>query len=203
MELLTPPTTALVVAPRSRLGCLAGTLRVLAWVISFAFLTVTTTGFSSEPVGKEYQVKAAFLYNFAKFVEWPAHRFEEASSPIVIGVFGGNPFGGELERLTRDRTINGRPIVVRVIQSASAARGTHLLFFSADADNRFPDLREALRAAGTLTVGESDGFGRHGGMINFVPEGDKLRFEINIGETSGAGLKMSAQLQKLAKNVRR
>ncbi len=199
MELRRPFKASPTVGPTGKLRriALAG---YLAWL---GLLCQFSTGFSAELVSEEYQLKAAFLFNFAKFVEWPSQRFDTAASPIIIGVFGESPFGDALERLTRDRTINGRPILVRSVQSTAAARETHLLFFCADEDNHFPERSHALNVSNTLTVGESDAFGRRGGIINFVMEGQKLRFEINIGEAAGAGLKMSAQLQKLAKNIRR
>ena len=173
------------------------------WRIWLLLLSLFASAWGGDQVPKEYQVKAAFLYNFAKFIEWPSGSFDGADSPIVIGVFGENPFGNELERLAKDHSINGHPIVVRSVQSAASARKTHLLFISTAEDGRFPDLGDAFKGSGTLTVGESEGFARRGGMICFVPEGDKLRFEINIGAVGQAGLKVSAQLQKLARSVRR
>ena len=154
-------------------------------------------------VPKEYQLKAAFLFNFLKFVEWPASRFGSADEPIVLGVFGDNPFGAGLENTVRDRKISGRGIVVRSVQNTADAKATHLLFVSAAEESRFGALREDLKAAGVLTVGESESFLKRGGIISFTIEGDKLRFDINMISADKAGLKISAQLQKLAKNVLR
>ena len=160
-------------------------------------LVAATVAFSAEPVSKEYQLKAAFVYNFAKFVEWPAQSFASADSPIIITILGRNPFGDELENTVRGRKINGHPIVVRLIQAASAARGTHLLFVSAAEDGRFGD-----PGNGVLTVGESASFAKQGGIIIFTPDEDKLRFEINAAAANQSGLKISAQLQKLASAIR-
>src|SRR5204862_8308834 len=114
---------------------------------------------AGEPASKEYQVKAAFLYNFAKFVEWPAQSFPDAGTPIVIGVLGESPIGDELNRL-KERRINGRSIAIRQIQSAAGARGIHILFVSAGEDGRFASMKDGLGA--TLTAGESDSFLRRG-----------------------------------------
>jgi hypothetical protein len=171
----------------------AWTMLLLGWRL------LTGDSLAGEPVSNEYQVKAAFLYNFAKFVEWPAQSMPDANSPLVIGVVGENPFGDALDQLTKGRRINGRAIVVKPIHSAAAARSAHILFFSAAEDGRFAGMRDGLGAV--LTVGESDAFSRRGGMINFVFEGEKIRFEINVGNAEAAGVKVSAQLQKLATKV--
>jgi uncharacterized protein DUF4154 len=153
-------------------------------------------------VSKEYQVKAAFLYNFAKFVEWPSGVMPNGTSPIVIGVFGKNPFGEELERLVSGRTINEHPVQVRQAQAAEELRSCHLVFVSAAEGKRLPELFAALKGASVLTIGESGKFSELGGTINFVLEGDKLQFEIDGDSASRAGLRISAQLLKLAKTVR-
>jgi hypothetical protein len=152
---------------------------------------------------REYQLKAAFLYNFTKFVEWPASRFADTNSPIVIGVFGKNPFGAELENLVKGRKINDRGIVVRSVGSAADAKAAHLLFVDSTSDDRLAELQGALQGGGVLTVGESTAFARHDGIINFLLEDDKLRFEINMDAADRAGLRINAQLQKLAKTIRR
>ncbi len=170
-----------------------------ACAIGWLWLGLLIAGVSGgEPATKEYQVKAAFLYNFAKFVDWPARSFPDANAPIVIGVLGESPFGDELEKLAKGRRINGRPIVVRWV-SAEGARSCHLLFVGAGDEGRFAGIKDGL--PGVLTVGESDGFSRRGGMINFVFEGEKIRFEINVGQAEAEGLKISAQLQKLATKI--
>jgi hypothetical protein len=147
---------------------------------------------------KEYQVKAAFLFNFSKFVEWPARKFADGTSPIVIGILGANPFGSELEKAVRGRHINGREVVVQQFDTPEAARAAHLLFVSASSDPSMVSALRALDGSAVLTVGESDAFTRHGGIITLVLEGDKLGFTINIDSAGRAGLKISAQLQKLA-----
>jgi hypothetical protein len=152
---------------------------------------------------REYEIKAAFLYNFTKFVDWPAQTFANADAPIVIGVLGDSPCVQALERLVKDRKVNGRTIVVRRIASAAEAKLTQMLFVSSAQEAQFAALEPALQSLPVLTVGESPGFASQGGAIDFVPQGDKIRFEININAAEHAGLKISAQLQKLAAVVHR
>lgn len=150
---------------------------------------------------REHQLKAAFLFNFTKFIEWPALSFSSANDPIVIGVFGDGPFVVELAQVVNDRQVNGRGIVVKRVETAAEARSAHLLFVSAGEDGHFDELRLAIQGSPILTVGESPSFAQAGGTINFVVEDDKVRFEINMDSAERAGLRISAQLQKLAKLI--
>src|SRR6202165_3400686 len=152
---------------------------------------------------RECEIKAAFLYNFHKFVACPARTFSNADAPIVIGVFGDSPCAQELEHLIKDRKVNGRTIVMRRIASAEEAKVTQLLFVGFAQETQFAGLKAAIESLPVLTVGESPGFATLAGAIDFVPQGDKIRFEINIGVAERAGLKISAQLQKLATVVHR
>lgn len=149
-------------------------------------------------VSKEYQVKAAFLYNFTKFVEWPSQRFTDATAPIVVGILGQNPFGHELENIVRNRTVNGRSIVVRELASVAEARDVHLLFVSAAETKRFGELTTSLQASGTVIVSEVTGSARGSGVIVFTLREDQVRFEIDQGAAELSGVRLSAQLLKLA-----
>ena len=153
-------------------------------------------------VTKEHQLKAAFIYNFTKFVEWPAMNFPDTHSPIIIGVVGKGPLCAELERAVKDRKVNGRELVVRIVENPEAAKSVHLLFFCASEDARLAEFLGKSPGGNILTVGESDQFGQRGGAINFLVEGDKIRFDIDMIAAEKAGLKVSAQLQKLARTVR-
>jgi hypothetical protein len=159
---------------------------------------------AAESLGtKEYQLKAAFLYNFTKFVEWPTNSFDDPDAPLILAVAGKGPCAAELEQVVKGRTANGRRIVVKMVETPEAAKGAHVLFLPASEDPRIEEWLGAVRNAGTLTVGESEPFAKAGGIIRFLLEGDKVRFEINVDSTEQAGLKISAQLLKLAKTVRR
>lgn len=150
-------------------------------------------------VAKEYQIKAAFLYNIARYVEWPKSRFETAESPLTVGVLGTNPFGGELEQVTRGRRIGEHPIVIVPVSSPLEQSRVHVLFVSADGER----LLAPGPLPGVLTVGESERFAGLGGLITFISEAQKVRFMVNLDAANAAGLKISSQLLKLASVVRR
>jgi hypothetical protein len=158
---------------------------------------------ADSPVSKEYQLKAAYLYNFTKFVEWPSHRFAQTNSPIVIGVLGRNPFGEDLKKIVKDRKVNGHDILVTNITAAAGIKSVHMVFISAGEEELWREALASLRNTAVLTVGESAVFAQMGGMINFTLQADKVRFEINQDPADAAGLKLSAQLLKLATVVHR
>jgi hypothetical protein len=160
-----------------------------------------TSGVRADSVSKEYQLKAAFLYNFTKFVDWPSQQFADDTSPIVIAVLGKNPFGSEMENLVRNRSVNGRSISIRYIESIEEMAGAHIVFISSGAESRLGD--SLFGRPGVLTVGESSDFASRGGIIRFALIGEKVRFEINQASSEKAGLKLSGQLLKLAMIVRK
>jgi hypothetical protein len=163
--------------------------------------------FSASPlradVTREYEVKAAFLYNFTKFVEWPDGRFGSPNEPLVIAVLGRSPFGEGLVAAVEGRQVSGRGIVVRPVATADEARSAHLLFVPAGEEGRFAAIAGDLRGAAVTTVGESDRFAAQGGIITFVQEAGRLRFAINLEAAERERLKVSAQLLRLATHVRR
>lgn len=169
----------------------------LVWWSCLLFCAILGSARAEPAVSKEYQLKAAFIYNFTKFVEWPEHSFANAESPIVIGILRGNPFNGELRKAVSGRKVNGRSIVVTQVTSTATARQVHILFVGAALDSRLKDFTGVLDGSTVLTVGESPAFARYGGMITFTLRGDSLRFVVNIDSAKKAGLKISSQLQKL------
>jgi hypothetical protein len=165
---------------------------ILVWLL------MAGPGRAQDAQPTEYQIKAALVFNFAKFVEWPAAAFADVASPIVIGILGDNPFNDELARIVRDKTINNRPLVVREFHSASEATNCHVLFISNSEKKRLPEILQSLQGSSALTVGETDRFTEIGGMINFFAEGKKIRFQINPGAARNAGLKVSSRLLSIA-----
>jgi hypothetical protein len=154
----------------------------------------------------EYEVKAAFLYNFAKFVEWPPQAFAAEDAPLVFCVLGENPFEDKLGRVVNDRTANGRRIAVQPMPPAAETQGCHLVFVAAAEDERVARLVQTLHSsegAPVLTVGESDRFAGAGGMIRLVIDDGRVRFDINAAAAEQSGLKLSSQLLKLAREVER
>ena len=147
----------------------------------------------------EYKFKAAYIYHFAQFVEWPPKAFPTATSPLVISVLGQNPFGNELERALNQKTINGHPLMVRTVRDpAEALTNCHVLFISSSEKKRLPEIFSILRGASVLTIGETDTFIESGGMIRFLFEEKKIRFEINDEAARAAGLAIRAKLLSLA-----
>ena len=145
----------------------------------------------------EYQIKAAFIFNFAKFVEWPKAAFAATGSPIVIGIIGENPFHDDLARTVRNKTVDDHPLVIKHFRSPSEATNCQILFISTSEKSRLAEILEALKGASVLTVGETDRFTETGGMINFFQAGTKLRFRINQEAATKAGLKISSKLLSL------
>jgi hypothetical protein len=167
--------------------------------LSLVWLLSVGDGRAQESQPTEYQIKAAFLFNFAKFVEWPPAAFAEATSPMIIGILGDNPFGEDLEKTVSNKTVNNRPITIKKeFRSLADATNCHMLFISTSEKQRLPEIFKALRGASVLTVGETDRFTETGGMINFVLEGNKTRFQINEATAKSAGLKISSKLLSLA-----
>jgi hypothetical protein len=150
---------------------------------------------------KEYQVKAAFLYNFTKFIEWPPRSFSGPEDPIVIGVLGDGPFAAELEQVVMNRNVNGRGLVVKPVVSVAEAQSVDVLFVSEAQEYMFGEIAPVIAHNPILTIGESRAYAHSGGIINFVLDNDKVRFEINMEAAERAGLKVSAQLQKLARAI--
>jgi len=149
----------------------------------------------------EYQVKAAFLYNFAKFIEWPERVFSSSTAPLNICVLGKNPFDASLDDI-RDKTVRGRPLSIRMNPGIEKLGQCHILFISASEKNQLSQIIQGLNNAGILTVADMEGFTSAGGMINLVLQDNKVSFDINLKSARLAGLKMSSQLLKLAHTVK-
>lgn len=150
---------------------------------------------------KENEVKAAFLYNFTQFVEWPPEVFPDAEAPFILGVLGNDQFADTLEQTVKNEKVKGRPLLVRKLHDTAGLAGCHVLFVSRSEDARVQTVLSLLDKAGVLTVGECAGFAARGGAFNFFLQGNKIRFEINQEAARRKGLKISAQLMSLGKLV--
>jgi len=150
----------------------------------------------------EYQVKAAFLYNFANFVEWPAKAFQDSNDPLVIGILGNDNLADITDRMVRNKTVNGRKLVVKRFQKPKDICKCHILFLSSSEKNQQRTILKSLEGANTLTVGETDDFTRCGGMINLITE-SRVRLEINVAAARKCSLTISSKLLRLAKVVER
>jgi hypothetical protein len=173
-------------------------------VVSLNFIIAAAAGVAQSVRGQEvtpseYQMKAAFLYNFAKFVEWPPAALPEIS-PIVIGVLGDDPFNGMLESTIRNKIIAGHPITSRHIKSLSEIKTCHILFIRDSEKKRWPEISEALAGSNVLTVSENwNRFTETGGIIHFFMQDRRVCFDINSEAANRAGLKISSKLLQLSK----
>jgi len=148
----------------------------------------------------EYALKAAFLLNFAKYVEWPAASFEDPSAPIIIAVLGRDPFGSELEATLKGRVVRGRPLRLRRIGRPNDISDLHMLFVPRAEERRMPEILERSRAV--LVVGESGAFCRAGGALSILIEEGKPRIEANPDAAARSELKIDAKLLKVATIIR-
>jgi len=149
----------------------------------------------------EYRVKAAFLYNFAKFVEWPPETFQSPNDPIVICTLGYDPYRRALEETVREQTVQGRTFFVRQVKDVEQANTCQILFVSASERRRAETILPGLKA-GVLTVGETAGFAAEGGVINLRTEDGRVRLEVNVAAAERAKLRISSKLLSLVQIVR-
>src|SRR5688572_24000025 len=149
----------------------------------------------------EYELKAGFLYNFAKYVEWPAGAFEKPDSPIRIGIAGADPFGAVLDRTLKDRAAQDRKFEILRFADPSDLQACHILFIPRT-EKRRDDILKKIEGRPTLTVGETEGFATTGGIVNILIDRDKPRLEINPSAAERTGLKIQARLLKLATLVK-
>lgn len=151
----------------------------------------------------EYQVKAAFLYNFAKFVEWPTGAFKSADDPVAICVLGQNPFGSALEQIVSGKKVGERPFRIRQISDVKESPKCHMVFLTASENKRARPLLEEVKGLPVLTVGESNEFLSNGGAIAFNVRDTRVRFEIDGEAAARAKLKISSKLLSLAQNTKK
>jgi hypothetical protein len=146
----------------------------------------------------EYLIKAGFIYNFAKFVEWPSATFAQPDSPIVIGVLGTDPFGNVLDRIVEDKKIGPRGFAVKRYKWGKDCK---ILFVSASERAHIDEILQSVKGLPILTVGETPGFAERGGVIRFTLEDNRVRFEVNVDAAHRADLNISSRLLTLAKII--
>lgn len=187
----------LAVFARSRAACLKRTLPGIWLVLSLALL-LDTGSLRAQSASKEYQIKAAFLYNFFQFVEWPPESFSQPQAPLVIGIIGDDPFGGSLDEIVRGEKVNGRPMVIQHYHSPGEIKACHVLFVSRSAGGDVKEILSGLKGRNILTVSDIDDFTRDGGIIRFFTENNKIRFKINVDAAKIANLRLSSKLLSAA-----
>lgn len=168
--------------------------------IALASLSISVIAEEQPTATLEYQVKAAFLYNFAKYVEWPSDALTNRDA-FHVCILGENPFDLVLERTLHGKTISDRKLLAHQIQDVEEARDCHILFISSSESAHLQGILQILDGASILTVSEVGEFTEQGGMIQFRMQNGSVRFDINLDSARRAGLKISSQLLKLAINV--
>lgn len=187
--------------------------------LAFLFVAATAPGARADSAqGLEYQVKAAFIYNFIKFVDWPKEKLADSNEPIIIGIVGKDPFGDAFAPV-KDKDDKGRKIITKrfksfqelkksnennqgeLEQQIEAMRKCHLLFICSSEEENLKEIINAVKNQSVLTIGETKGFLETGGIINFIVEEQKVRFEINAAIARQGKLQIRSQLLRLAKRV--
>jgi hypothetical protein len=169
-------------------------------VVGLAFVSVGAATLCGDQAS-ELEVKAAFLVNFLKFVEWPADRLPDATTPYVIAVIGGESFGAALQNATADRTIAARKVTVRIVPYISEVGHAHLVFISGSQQRQLPAILRELDGKSVLTVGDTPGYAESGVMLNLVVQDQRVRFEANTAAVARSRLRLSSHLLRIARIV--
>jgi hypothetical protein len=159
--------------------------------IHILFLSLLVTSLQAQ----DYKYQSLFVYNFTKYIQWPANA---QSGDFVIGVLGNSPMVGELEKVSANKMVGTQKIVVKKLSNVAEAETCQMVFIPLDSSPKFDAALEALKNKPILVITEKDGLGKRGSGINFVINDGKMRFELNQAATQSAGLKVSSQLTSLA-----
>ncbi len=151
----------------------------------------------------EYQVKAAYLFHFLNFVDWPQRAFRDAAAPFEICAIGTDPFGSDLDNTVAGKQVRGRSVRVRRLAGTPPAKDCHILFIAASERARVSWILDAVAGRPLLTVSELPEFEEQGGMIRFVVEQESVRLRINPKAVQGAGLQASSKLLAIATLTRK
>jgi 2-phospho-L-lactate transferase/gluconeogenesis factor (CofD/UPF0052 family) len=179
-------------------GRLAGA--VMLYLLAAAGILVCLKGWAAD-APTEVQVQAVFLYNFSRFVEWPAQTFSAPGDPFVIGILGSDPFGARLDEAVRNEQINGHPLTVRRFRTVAEVDNCQILFVDRSEIGRLGQILAALDHRSTLTVSQADGTAQRGVMIQFATENNRIRLRINVGSARASGLTISSKLLRPAEIV--
>jgi hypothetical protein len=163
-------------------------------------LSASGLGYPESGGPPEYQVKAAFIFNFAKYVDWPPESFPSKDSPVTLCIIGRDPFGAALATI-EGRNVHGRPLRIRRSVAADDAGGCHIAYLSESEERRIPGILKAIGTQPVLTMSDVEGFAESGGSVGLFVAEERLQFDANFTALQRANLKASAQALKLARTV--
>ncbi len=170
-------------------------------LVMIIILCIAVSSVYTQLMFREYDIKAAYLYNFAKFVEWPSEVFDDASSPLILCILGKEPFNDSLDTI-KGKTIRERELVIKRFTRVEDINECHILFISTSEEKHLSRIFKKINDMHILTVADLEGFAHRGGMINLITVGNKVHFEINVDAAQRAELQISSKLLKLAKIVK-
>jgi hypothetical protein len=182
-------------------GTLAGRLRRPCagfLVICLGICGPAANAANAQTASAEYQLKAAFLFNFAKFIEWPPAAFSGPQANFTICILGADPFGHSMDELLQGKTIEDRRVSIERSRQLAEVRHCQMVFVSSSEKSRVREILDGLKGTSVLAVGETEGFAAAGGSIQFAIEDNHVRFVINTDAAGRAGLKVSSNLLSLA-----
>jgi len=175
-------------------------IRAIFFIIIFVIIQAPFHVRAEEPEFSEYEVKAGFIYNFAKFIEWPREIFPDTKKPITLCVVGADPFGKALSAIN-NKTVQNRRLEIKYTGLSKDLKTCNMLFVSTSERESLLQILEILKGTATLTIGDTKGFAKQGVMINFIMEENKVRFEINTESAGREKLIISSKLLKLARII--
>ena len=190
-----------ILKPSMSLRVIPPVLRLTVVTVACAVSAVLPNAHAQSPAVREYQIKAAFVYNFIKFVDWPSGALPVSSDTINICVLRDDPFAEALESI-KGKTVKAKQVTIRRIEPGRDLEACQVVFIGSSEEKHMPQVMESLHGLNVLTVGEMERFVQLGGIINFFVQNNRVRFEINVNSAERAGLKLSSQLLSLAKVVR-
>jgi hypothetical protein len=156
---------------------------------------------AQKPPAREYQLKAAFIFNFTQFTEWPPSTYSSSKAPFVIGILGEDPFGSYLDELVKEETVNGHPLLVQRFTNAEEIKNCHILFIKVPKPVKYKTILTSLKGKNILTIGEDPNFINEGGMIRFMMVNNKIQFQINPDAAKEENIIISSKLLRLAEIV--
>jgi hypothetical protein len=172
-------------------------------VLLACFLIVVSSGQAQQTRPTGFDVKAAYLYNFGRFVEWPAKVTAGSTEPFTICVLGKDPFGASLDATIAGEAIDGKSVLAKRILKPQEALNCRVLYIASSEEAQLKEILATLEKTSVLTVSDISQFTKHGGMIQFIDDANRVRFEVNLTVAERAGLTLSSQLLKVAVSVRR